>query len=35
MAKVDRIEKIVMDENLGNDPMDIELLTEFRPSGES
>jgi len=30
MAKVDRIEKIVMDENLGNDPMDIELLTEFK-----
>ena len=30
MAKVDRIEKIIMDENLGNDPMDIELLTEFK-----
>ena len=30
MAKVDRIEKIVMEENLDNDPMEIELLTEFK-----
>ena len=30
MAKVDRIEKIVVDENADNDPMDIELLSEFK-----
>ena len=30
MAKVDRIEKIVMEENADNDPMDIELLSEFK-----
>ena len=30
MAKVDRIEKIVMEENVDNDPMDIELLQEFK-----
>jgi len=30
MAKVDRIEKIVTDENLDNDPMDVELLQEFK-----
>ena len=30
MAKVDRIEKIVTEENSDNDPMDIELLQEFR-----
>ena len=30
MAKVDRIEKIVMEENLDNDTMEIELLTEFK-----
>ena len=30
MAKVDRIEKIVTDENLDNDPMDVELLSEFK-----
>ena len=30
MAKVDRIEKIVTEENSDNDPMDVELLQEFR-----
>ena len=30
MAKVDRIEKIVTEENADNDPMDIELLQEFK-----
>jgi hypothetical protein len=30
MAKVDRIEKIVLEENADNDPMDIELLSEFK-----
>jgi|TARA_R110000824_G_scaffold11570_6_gene50561 hypothetical protein len=30
MAKVDRIEKIVVEENSDNDPMDIELLQEFK-----
>ena len=30
MAKVDRIEKIVMEENGDNDPMDVELLSEFK-----
>ena len=30
MAKVDRIEKIVTEENADNDSMDIELLTEFK-----
>jgi len=30
MAKVDRIEKIVTEENSDNDPMEIELLSEFK-----
>ena len=30
MAKVDRIEKIVIDENAENDPTDIELIQEFK-----
>jgi len=30
MAKVDRIEKIVVEENAENDPMDVELLSEFK-----
>jgi hypothetical protein len=30
MAKVDRIEKIVTEENSDNDPMEIELLLEFK-----
>lgn len=30
MAKVDRIEKIVMEENADDDPMGIELLLEFK-----
>ena len=30
MAKVDRIEKIVVEENVENDPMDVELLQEFK-----
>jgi len=30
MAKVDRIEKIVVDENVDNDPKDVELLAEFK-----
>ena len=30
MSNVDRIEKIVMEENVDNDPMDIELLQEFK-----
>jgi len=30
MAKVDRIEKVVVDENVDNDPKDVELLAEFK-----
>jgi hypothetical protein len=30
MAKVDRIEKIVTEENADNDPVEIELLSEFK-----
>ena len=30
MAKVDRIEKIVVEENADNDPKDIELISEFK-----
>jgi hypothetical protein len=30
MAKVDRIEKIVTEENADNDPMGVELLAEFK-----
>ena len=30
MAKVDRIEKIVLDENSENDPRDVELIQEFK-----
>ena len=30
MAKVDRIEKIVIEENSDNDPMGIELISEFK-----
>ena len=30
MAKVDRIEKIVTEENIDNDSMDVELLQEFK-----
>ena len=30
MAKVDRIERIVTEENIDNDPMEVELLSEFK-----
>ena len=30
MAKVDRIEKIVVEENVDNDPKDVELLQAFK-----
>jgi hypothetical protein len=30
MAKVDRIEKIVVEENADNDPTDVELISEFK-----